>query len=90
MAACKVLNDYLQREGRSNSRSSESSVNGSLRKRTNKIDRCIRIIEQEWFRMAGQKNANAQLVNDYLDAFEGMSKALLHKVVNLADNNLVN
>ncbi|XP_055352287.1 KN motif and ankyrin repeat domain-containing protein 1-like [Paramacrobiotus metropolitanus] len=87
MAACKVLNDYLQREGRSNSRSSESSVNGSLRKRTNKIDRCIRMIEEEWFRVAGQKNANAQLVNDYLDAFELMSKALLHKVVNLADNN---
>ncbi|GFQ73062.1 KN motif and ankyrin repeat domain-containing protein 1, partial [Trichonephila clavata] len=71
-AACKVLNDYLQKPDRGGEKKTLSSLT---------------IIQNEWFRVANQKKADPLLMEDYLDAFEDFSKLLLEKVVNLADSN---
>ncbi|GFT49612.1 KN motif and ankyrin repeat domain-containing protein 1 [Trichonephila clavipes] len=71
-AACKVLNDYLQKPDRGGEKKTLSSLT---------------IIQNEWFRVANQKKADPLLIEDYLDAFEDFSKLLLEKVVNLADSN---
>ncbi|GIY11620.1 KN motif and ankyrin repeat domain-containing protein 3 [Caerostris extrusa] len=71
-AACKVLNDYLQKPDRGGEKKTLSSLT---------------IIQNEWFRVANQKKANPLLIEDYLDVFEEFSKLLLQKVVNLADAN---
>jgi len=44
-------------------------------------------VRQEWFRVTGQRESNPHLVEDYLDVFDGMSRQMLHKVVNLQDAN---
>ena len=51
-------------------------------------DSSKRIIQQEWFSVAGRKDANAQTVDNYIDVFESFSKKLLLYVVNLLDNNV--
>ncbi|KAG8200986.1 hypothetical protein JTE90_021450 [Oedothorax gibbosus] len=71
-AACKVLNDYLQKPDRGGEKKTLSSLT---------------IIQNEWFKVANQKKADPLLIEDYLDTFEEFSKLLLNKVVNLSDNN---
>ncbi|GFT35747.1 KN motif and ankyrin repeat domain-containing protein 3 [Nephila pilipes] len=71
-AACKVLNDYLQKPDRGGEKKTLSSLT---------------IIQNEWFRVANQKKADPLLIEDYLDAYEDFSKLLLEKVVNLSDSN---
>ena len=46
------------------------------------------LVQAEWFRVSGTKNADPLAVEDYLDVFEEMSPALLKTVVNMADNNV--
>ncbi|XP_054722150.1 KN motif and ankyrin repeat domain-containing protein 2-like [Uloborus diversus] len=72
LAACKVLNDNLQKPEGGNEKKTLSSLN---------------IIQREWFKIANQKNADPLLIEDYLDAFEEFSKLLLHRIVNLSDTN---
>ena len=46
------------------------------------------VVQAEWFRVAGSRDADPLVVEDYLDAFEAVSPALLTTVVNMADNNV--
>ncbi|XP_035212769.1 KN motif and ankyrin repeat domain-containing protein 1-like [Stegodyphus dumicola] len=71
-AACKVLNDYLLKPDRGGEKKTLSSLN---------------IIQNEWFKVANQKNSDPHVIEDYLDAFEEFSKLLLERVVNLSDSN---
>lgn len=44
-------------------------------------------VQHEWFRESSQKTAVAEMVEDYLNAFRGISPALLQHIVNMADGN---
>ena len=46
------------------------------------------LVQAEWFRVAGSRDADPLVVEDFLDVFEAMSPALLKTVVNMADNNV--
>ncbi|XP_022256931.1 KN motif and ankyrin repeat domain-containing protein 1 isoform X1 [Limulus polyphemus] len=71
-AACKVLNDYLVKPGNKDEK---------------KMKSCFAVIQQEWFKVTSQKNADPHVVEDHLDALEEFSNQLLSHVVNLTDNN---
>lgn len=71
-AALKVLHDSL------GSREAPSSAAAAARA----------LVQAEWFRVAGTRDADPHLVEDYLDAFETVSPQVLSTVVNLADNNV--
>ena len=45
------------------------------------------IIQKEWFKVSSGKKASAEVLEDHLDAYEALSRALLSRVVNLADAN---
>lgn len=45
------------------------------------------VIQQEWFRVAGQKLSNPSQVEDYLNCFNELSPDLLAQVINLQDAN---
>ncbi|KAL1274804.1 hypothetical protein QQF64_027618, partial [Cirrhinus molitorella] len=47
----------------------------------------VNTVQHEWFRVSSQKTAVAEMVEDYLNAFRGISPALLQHIVNLADGN---
>ncbi|XP_076347288.1 uncharacterized protein LOC143245160 isoform X2 [Tachypleus tridentatus] len=72
MAACKVLNDYLGKPEK---------------KYEKKVKSSLVLIQQEWFKVSSQKNANPHVVEDYLDTLESFSNLLLSRVVNLTDHN---
>ncbi|OQV21724.1 putative KN motif and ankyrin repeat domain-containing protein 2 [Hypsibius exemplaris] len=74
LAALKVLKDSLHR--------GKDGTRGST-----KIETSLRVIQQEWFSVAGSRNANCGVVNTFLDTFEALSKKLLNTVVNLLDSN---
>lgn len=71
-AAMKVLNDSLQK-GPQN-----KNIKNQLKNATN-------IIQQEWFKVSSLVTANPLDVEDYLDAFEDVSSALLEYIVNMTD-----
>jgi hypothetical protein len=71
-AALKVVNDSLKQTG----------VRSSLQ-----LTSAVNIIQQEWFKTSSTKQSNPLDVEDYMDAIEEMSKALLDRVVNLTDVN---
>ncbi|XP_052448179.1 KN motif and ankyrin repeat domain-containing protein 1 isoform X1 [Carassius gibelio] len=48
---------------------------------------CVNTVQHEWFRVSSQKTAVAEMVEDYLNAFRGVSPALLQHIVNMADGN---
>ena len=73
-AALKVLNDSLTAPGAG--RASPA------------LGQAGALVQAEWFRVAGTKDADPLAVEDYLDAFEALSPALLKTVVNMADNNV--
>lgn len=70
-AAMKVVNDSLQKNQNRN-------VKNQLKNATN-------IIQQEWFKISSLATANPLDVEDYLDAFEDFSSALLEYIVNMTD-----
>ncbi len=47
----------------------------------------LNTVQHEWFRESSQKTAVAEMVEDYLNAFRGISPALLQHIVNMADGN---
>lgn len=47
----------------------------------------MEIIQREWFQISSAKDSDPHVVEDYLDAFEEISKHLLHRIVNLTDTN---
>ncbi|XP_016331927.1 KN motif and ankyrin repeat domain-containing protein 1-like [Sinocyclocheilus anshuiensis] len=47
----------------------------------------VNTVQHEWFRVSSQKTAVPELVEDYLNAFRGISPALLQHIVNMADGN---
>lgn len=67
----KVVNDSLQK-------GSNKNVKNQLKNATN-------IIQQEWFKISSLVTANPLDVEDYLDAFEDVSSALLEYIVNMTD-----
>lgn len=73
-AAMKVLNDSLQKDQTKN-------VKNQLKNATN-------IIQQEWFKISSLVTANPLDVEDYLDAFEDVSSALLEYIVNMTDTSV--
>lgn len=70
-AAMKVVNDSLQK-------SNNKNIKNQLKNATN-------IIQQEWFKVSSLMTANPLDVEDYLDAFEDISSALLEYIVNMVD-----
>lgn len=73
-AAMKVLNDSLQKDQTRN-------IKNQLKNATN-------IIQQEWFKISSLVTANPLDVEDYLDAFEDISSALLEYIVNMTDTSV--
>lgn len=73
-AAMKVVNDSLQK-------SSTKNVKNQLKNATS-------IIQQEWFRISSVQTANPLDVEDYLDAFDEVSSALLEYIVNMTDSSV--
>uniref|UniRef100_A0A8C2AV29 KN motif and ankyrin repeat domains 1a n=1 Tax=Cyprinus carpio TaxID=7962 RepID=A0A8C2AV29_CYPCA len=47
----------------------------------------VNTVQHEWFRLSSQKTAVPEIVEDYLNAFRGISPALLQHIVNMADGN---
>lgn len=70
-AAIKVINDSLQK-------SQNKNFKYQLKNATN-------IVQQEWFKISSLVNANPLDVEDYLDAFEDVSSAVLEYIVNMTD-----
>lgn len=70
-AAIKVINDSLQK-------SHNKNLKYQLKNATN-------IVQQEWFKISSLVNANPLDVEDYLDAFEDVSSAVLEYIVNMID-----
>ncbi|CAF0844927.1 unnamed protein product, partial [Didymodactylos carnosus] len=53
-----------------------------------KVQNCLKLIQQDWFRVSSQKNVNVQLVEDYLNSFkDNFSNFLLERIVNMQDAN---
>jgi hypothetical protein len=51
--------------------------------------KALNLIQQDWFKIAAQKNADAQVVMDHLNAFYArFSNLLLERIVNMADMNV--
>lgn len=73
-AAMKVVNDSLQK-------SSTKNLKNQLKNATS-------IIQQEWFRISSHQTANPLDVEDYLDAFDEVSSALLEYIVNMTDSSV--
>lgn len=73
-AAMKVLNDSLQKEQTKNMK--------------NQLKNATNIIQQEWFKISSLVTANPLDVEDYLDAFEDISSALLEYIVNMTDTSV--
>ncbi|XP_065290049.1 KN motif and ankyrin repeat domain-containing protein 2 isoform X3 [Dermacentor albipictus] len=71
-AACKVLNDYLMKPERGD---------------PNKLKTAVSLIQQEWFQISSPADADANMLEDYMDTFEEFSRHLLHRIVNMADVN---
>lgn len=67
----KVVNDSLQK--------------GQSKNMKNQLKNATNIIQQEWFRISSLPKANPLNVEDYLDAFEDISSALLEYIVNMTD-----
>ncbi|KAF0290249.1 KN motif and ankyrin repeat domain-containing protein 1 [Amphibalanus amphitrite] len=72
-AALKVLNDSLSAPGAGKGSSAVAQARA--------------LVQAEWFKVAGSRDADPLVVEDYLDVLEGMSLDLLKTVVNMADNN---
>lgn len=70
-AAIKVINDSLQK-------SHNKNLKYQLKNATN-------IVQQEWFKVSSHTSANPLDVEDYLDAFEDVSSAVLEYIVNMID-----
>lgn len=67
----KVINDSLQK--------------GQNKNLKNQLKNATNIIQQEWFKISSLVTANPLDVEDYLDAFEDVSSALLEYIVNMTD-----
>ncbi|CAF3102541.1 unnamed protein product [Rotaria socialis] len=53
-----------------------------------KVNNCLQLIQQEWFRISSQKQVNDRLVSGYLNSIkEHFSNFLLERIVNLQDAN---
>lgn len=49
----------------------------------------MNLIQQDWFKLAAQKDSNPSLVEDHLNAFYSrFSNLLLERIVNMADLNV--
>uniref|UniRef100_A0A8C1GM96 KN motif and ankyrin repeat domains 1a n=1 Tax=Cyprinus carpio TaxID=7962 RepID=A0A8C1GM96_CYPCA len=72
LSACNMLKSHLNDPKALSSKDLRSYVN---------------TVQHEWFRVSSQKTAVAEMVEDYLNAFRGISPALLQHIVNMADGN---
>ena len=51
--------------------------------------KALNLIQQDWFKLAAQKDSNPALVEDHLNAFYShFSNLLLERIVNMADLNV--
>jgi KN motif and ankyrin repeat domain-containing protein len=72
-AALKVLNDSVHRP--------------QSRTHSKQLVNAIEIVRREWVQISSTKDANAHVVEDYMDYVESLSMELLERVANMADNN---
>ncbi|CAF0716070.1 unnamed protein product [Brachionus calyciflorus] len=71
--ACAILNDSLYEP---------------LKADKNKVAKALNLIQQDWFKLAAQKDSNPALVEEHLNAFyTRFSNLLLERIVNMADLN---
>ncbi|XP_018497576.2 uncharacterized protein LOC100902821 [Galendromus occidentalis] len=70
--ACNILNEYLQRPENSD---------------PNKLKSALQTIQTEWFKVTNRVDIDPYQIQDYLEEFDKMSNHLLHRIVNMADNN---
>ncbi|XP_013392740.1 uncharacterized protein LOC106160634 isoform X2 [Lingula anatina] len=54
---------------------------------TEQVTAAATIIQQEWFKAAGQKLSSPYMVEDFLSCFNEYSKELLERIVNMTDTN---
>jgi hypothetical protein len=74
--ACAILNDSLYEP---------------LKADKTKVAKALNLIQQDWFKLAAQKNSNPRLVEEHLNAFYSrFSNLLLERIVNMADLNVIN
>ena len=72
--ACAILNDSLYEP---------------LKADKNKVAKALNLIQQDWFKLAAQKDSNPNNVEDHLNAFYSrFSNLLLERIVNMADLNV--
>ena len=51
--------------------------------------KALNLIQQDWFKLAAQKDSNPALVEEHLNAFYSrFSNLLLERIVNMADFNV--
>lgn len=72
LAACEVLKTHLIDSKAVSSKDLRTSLN---------------TVQHEWFRASSQKAALAEMVEDYLRAFDAVSPDVLRHIVNMADGN---
>ncbi|RNA00703.1 KN motif and ankyrin repeat domain-containing 3, partial [Brachionus plicatilis] len=71
--ACAILNDSLYEP---------------LKADKNKVAKALNLIQQDWFKLAAQKDSDPILVEEHLNAFYSrFSNLLLERIVNMADLN---
>jgi hypothetical protein len=55
----------------------------------NKVAKALALIQQDWFKLAAQKDSNPQVVMNHLKTFYSrFSNLLLERIVNMADVNV--
>ncbi len=56
----------------------------------NQKAKALNLIQQDWFKLAAQKDSSPSLVEDHLNAFYSrFSNLLLERIVNMADLNVI-
>ena len=72
--ACAILNDSLYEP---------------LKADKTKVAKALALIQQDWFKLAAQKDSDPALVEEHLNAFYSrFSNLLLERIVNMADKNV--
>ena len=80
--ALETINDYLLRGSKT-----PTSAEVDNEQQNKQIEWAHKYAQHEWLKMATKKNANAELVEHFIDALEAQSTQLMDTVVNMTDQN---